>query len=126
MKKIVLMVIAMLSMTMAFAGNENEVEANSNAVVDVKAYDMSLNYNSLARLLNLNMDQEGIIENIHERFCYDMSRAAKASNKSDREALIKKAVNRDLRHMHYVLDDNQYSKYLSVLNVTFNNRGLNY
>ncbi|MCR4774314.1 MAG: hypothetical protein K5854_08160 [Prevotella sp.] len=122
MKKIVLMAMVMLSMTSAFAGNENEL--NITPVADAKAYDMSLNYNSLARLLDLNIEQADEIENIHDRFCYDMSKAAKATNAAERKALVEKAVTRDLRNMHYVLSDNQFNKYRSVLNTTFINRGL--
>ncbi len=119
MKKIILTVVAVLSMTMAFAEDEN-----TNAVNNVQAYNMNVNYGKLADCLNLTIDQEEAVEDVHNAFCAEMMNAAVAS-KDERKEMMDKAINKDLRYMHYILSDVQYRKYLMLLNTTINNRGLN-
>lgn len=112
------MVVAMLSMTMTFAENENAANVNN-----VEAYNMDVNIRRLASALGLTIDQMEAVEDIHRTFNAEMMVAAQA-NKDEREALVEKAVKRDVRYMHYVLDEKQYRKYLMLLNATLLNRGL--
>ena len=49
---------------------------------------------------------------------------AAQANKDEREALVDVAVKKDVRYMRYILDHAQYRKYLMLLNVTLQNRGL--
>ena len=119
MKKMILMVVAMLSMTMtSYAENEN-VENVKN----VEAYDMSINLRKLAVTLGLTLDQMDAVHDIHNTFCAEMMLAAHA-NKDERDALVDEAVKKDVRYMHYVLDQKQYRTYLLLLNTTLRNRGL--
>ena len=118
MKKIVLMVVAMLSMTVSYAENEN-----ANNVKGVEAYDMNVNMRKLAVTLGMTFDQMEAVEDIHRTFCAEMMFAAHA-NKDEREKLVDKAVKKDVRYMSYVLDKEQYRKYLILLNATLRNRGL--
>ena len=111
--------IAMLSMTMTFAENENTKSVNN-----VEAYDMSVNMRKLSVTLGLTTDQMEAVENIHTTFNAEMHLAAQADD-ADRQELLKKAVERDIKWMHYVLDEKQYRLYLTLLNTTLNNRGLN-
>ena len=39
--------------------------------------------------------------------------------------MVDKAIEKNLKYMHYILNTNQYRKYLLLLNTTMNNRGLN-
>ena len=109
----------MLSMTMTFAENEEVKNVNH-----VEAYDMSVNMRKLSVALDLKADQMDAVENIHNYFNAEMQLAAFA-DEADREALVKKAVERDIKWMRYVLDQKQYRTYLMLLNATLNNRGLN-
>ncbi len=118
MKRLFLTVVAVLSMTMTFAENEN-LNNTSNA----SAYNMAVNYDKLADCLGLSTDQAEAVQDIHTSFCADMMNAAGA-NADERNGMIKKAVEKDLKYMRYVLTENQYRKYLMLLNATFNNRGL--
>lgn len=118
MKKIFLTIVAMLSMTMAYAETEN-VNIENN----MKAYDMSVNYTKLAVCLGLDLDQMEVVENIHETFREEMLNVASA--KEDKSERLNTAVKRDLQYMRYVLDDKQFNKYQKLLNVTLDNRGLN-
>ena len=118
MKKIVLMVVAIFTMTTSFAENEN-----NNAVNNVAAYDMTVNMRKLAVALGLTTDQMEAVQDIHTAFCNEMMLAAHAQN-DEREALLDQAVKKDVRYMHYILNDKQYKTYLMLLNATLQNRGL--
>jgi len=118
MKKIVLIMIAMLSMTMANAENEN-----ANTMQATQAYDMHVNMRKLAVTLGLTKDQMEAVQDIHESFCQAMMLAAQATGE-DREVLTDQAVRTDARYMRYVLDHKQYRTYLMLLNATLHNRGI--
>ena len=119
MKKMILMVVAMFSMTMtSYAENDN-----ANATLNVEAYDMNVNMRKLAVTLGLTFEQTEAVQDIHSQFCAEMMLAAHSS-KDERDTLVEKAVKKDVRYMHYVLDQNQYRKYLLLLNTTLRNRGL--
>lgn len=118
MKRLVLSVIVMLSMTLAFAENEN-----TNAENNVQAYDMTVNMNKLGQALGLSWDQLEFVEDVHRAFCADMKNVAMAEE-SERKELMDKAVRKDLAYMRAILSKAQYHKYLLLLNTTFTNRGL--
>lgn len=119
MKKIVLTMVALLSMTAAFA--EGEV---NNESAEAAKYEINFNIGSLSKALELNYDQTRAVEDITSMFASDMSNAAAASG-TERDKLREKAINRDLAYMRSVLDPAQYHNYLRLLNTTLNNRGLN-
>ena len=118
MKKIVLMVVAMFTMTTSFAENEN-----NSAVKSVEAYDMTVNMRKLAVALDLTSDQIEAVQDIHTAFCNDMMLAAYA-HADERNAMVEQAVKKDVRYMHYILNEKQYKTYLLLLNTTLKNRGL--
>ena len=119
MKKMILTVMAVLCMTTTFAKDEN-----ANATSAMSAFDMSVNMKKLSESLNLTVDQIESVADVHHTFCGEMMVAAQAGNEDQKDLMIK-AVNKDLKYMHYILNKDQYRKYLLVLNATFNNRGLN-
>ena len=119
MKKIVLTVVAMLTMTMAFAEGDN-----NNATENVNAYAMNINVNKLGNALGLDIYQMDAVEDIAKSFSTDMQNVAEA-DKDARQAAFKKAIHKNLNYIHSVLDEDQYHKYLLLLNTTLNNRGLN-
>jgi len=125
MKKIVLTVVAMLSMTMAFAeGNEKE---GANETVNLrKNYDMTVSYASVARFLGMNSAQTSDFEAAYEGFYWDMHRAAKAKSDEVRVERTRKAIKRNLARMHYVLNEAQMKKYRMALNTTMVNRGITF
>ena len=118
MKKIVLMVVAMMTMTMGFAENEN-----TTALKGIEAYDMTVNIRKLAVTLGLTFDQMEAVEDIHHQFAQEMMMAATADS-DERDTMVDQAVKKDVRYMHYVLNDKQYRTYLMLLNATLINRGL--
>jgi hypothetical protein len=116
MKRLFLIVVAVLSMTATFAKDEN--------VNTVENYDMSVNIRKLGNCLGLTIDQMETVGDVHKTFCAEMMNAATA-HADDRQGLVNAAINKDLKYMHYILNDKQYSKYLALLNATITNRGLN-
>ena len=119
MKRMILAVVAMLSMTTTFAKSEN-----ANMENDLSAYHMDFSIYSMSNALKLNDDQAEAVEDINRIFNKEMAHAAKASD-DKRQEMKNKAVKKNLSYMHYVLSAQQYHKYLIYLNATMNNRGLN-
>ena len=116
----ILTMVAMLSMTMAFAEGEN-----MNSVNNLAAYDMSCNMNKLAEALSLTGDQREAVDNIYQTFAAEMMFAAQYYSNDQRNEMVKKAINKNIAWMNYVLNDKQRRTYLMLLNTTLNNRGLN-
>ena len=116
----ILTMVAMLSMTMAFAEGENV-----NSVNNVAAYDMSCNMNKLAAALSLTADQREAVDNIYQTFTAEMMFAAQYYSNEQRNEMVKKAISKNVAWMNYVLNDKQRRTYLMLLNATLNNRGLN-
>lgn len=128
MKKIVLTLVAMLSMTMAFASNtENEMEAPKAAEVTSdnmsQNYDMRVNMRRLAVTLNLDAYQMDAVPVVYSQFVREMREAGEA-NSNDRKALVEQAAQKELSNMSYVLNSKQYDTFSTLLNVTLSNRGL--
>lgn len=118
MKRLFLMVIAMLSMTLTFAENENAVEMTTS-----EAYDMKVNIRKLGEVLGLTYDQMESVSDIHRTFCGEMLIASQA-HKEERDVLVEKAVKKDLKYMNYILNSEQFKKYHLLLSTTLNNRGI--
>ena len=118
MKRLFLTVMAVLTMTMTFAENEN-----TNSVNDVNTYDMTINIRRLGETLGLTVDQMETVADIHRAFCGEMMVASQAA-KDDRRSLVDTAVSRDLKYMSYVLTPAQYEKYALLMEATLVNRGL--
>ena len=119
MKKIILMAVAMLSMTTAtFAGNEENAATETAA-----AYALNINVKSLAETLDLTVDQAEAMKDVQTTFAAEMMNAGQASD-ADRQALANKAINKDLKYMKVILSKSQYRKYLMLLNTTLVNRGI--
>lgn len=116
MKKVMILAVAMFAMaTTTFAADE---ATNATA-----AYNMNVKMGSLANALSLNIDQAEAVADVHKNFTADMMNAATAA-KDERTAMIDKAVIKDLKYMHSILNDSQYRKYVMLLNATLMNRGL--
>ena len=119
MKKMILTLVAMLSMTTAFAEGES-----ANNVNNMAAYELNVNMNKLSAALDLKDDQKEAVADIHHTFASELMFAAQYSN-NDRNALVARAIENDVKWMRYVLNDKQMRTYLRLLNSTMNNRGLN-
>ena len=115
----ILTMVAMLSMTTAFAEGENAA-----SVENMEAYDLNINMNKLSKALNLADDQKEAVAEIHHTFASELMFAAEYG-KNDRKAMVARAIDNDVKWMRYVLNEDQMHTYLKLLNTTINNRGLN-
>ncbi len=118
MKRLFLTMVAVLSMTMTFAENENAASLNNT-----EAYNMTVNMKKLAVALGLTKDQMESVAEIHKTFAAEMMFAAQSKGE-ERQKMVEKAINKDLAYMDYVLSSEQYRKYVTLLNITLYNRGL--
>ena len=118
MKKMILTMVAMLSITAAFAEGEKAAE-----VSNLEAYELDINMNKLSMALGLYDDQKEAVEEIHHTFAAELKFAA-VYGKKDRDAMVKRAIDNDVKWMRYILNTNQMHTYLKLLNVTMMNRGL--
>jgi len=118
MKRMILTVVAMLSMTMTFAEKEN-----TSSIMIPSAYKMEVNYGKLGEALRLTQEQLEDVKYVHGEFCSDMASIGSAQ-KDSRKMMMMNAIHKDLRYMRYILDRKQYHKYLMLLNTTLYNRGL--
>lgn len=116
MKKIVLTVVAMMSMAMAYANDETNINVKN-------AYDMTVNVRKLSETLGLTLDQMECLGDLHNKFCGEMLAASEAKG-DERQQKVDEAVVKDLKYMRYILTPAQYDKYEQLLNVTLANRGL--
>jgi hypothetical protein len=53
----------------------------------------------------------------------DMMFAAVMNTEESRNSIVTNAVKKNIKNMHYVLNDAQYKKYLMLLNLTLEHRG---
>lgn len=109
-------------MTLTAVSAEEVKSAKAENTTEVK-YDMTVNYSSLANTLGLDFEQLESVERIHDRYIYDMNKAAKAADDA-RENLVREATAKELKRMSYVLNRDQYRKYNMLINATLINRGL--
>ena len=121
MKKIVLTVAAVMSMTMAL---QQVRTITTTQLQMLTTYKFNVSTYALSRALNLNYDQVDVVEDINRTFATEMMNASVADS-SERDAKVQSAIKKDLSYMRYVLNDRQYREYVKLLNVTLNNRGLN-
>ena len=101
MKRLFLVVVAVLSMTTTFAESESTDKTNN-----ANAYDMSVNLRRLGSTLGLTLDQMESVSDIHRTFCGEMIIAGQA-HKDDRKVLVDEAVAKDLKYMSYILTPEQ-------------------
>lgn len=118
MKRLFLTMVAVLSMTMTFAENENAASQNST-----EAYNMTVNMKKLSQALGLTTDQVESVAEIHKTFAAEMMFAAQYKDE-ERTKMVEKAISKDLAYMDYILNKEQYRKYVMLLNMTLLNRGL--
>lgn len=119
MKRLFMVVVAMLSMTMTFAENETASNLNTTEAYNLKAVNMK----KLGHALNLSKDQMESFAEIHKTFSAELLFASQAAGE-ERQKMMDKAISKDLAYMNYILSPEQYRKYVMLLNVTLLNRGL--
>lgn len=120
MKKYFLMMVMLFTVSVYSFAEGNE----TNEAKRVEQYDIKVNMNKLSSYLNLSKDQEDAVSNIEDNLSKDLMFAAVECSDVSRGKVVVNALNKNMQHMSYVLNKEQYHKYLTVLNMTMINRNI--
>ena len=114
MKRLGLTLVATLCITVASfaAGNQPNSEK----------WDGKINVYQLGKYLNLSGDQTAQVSQICDYFSEQMSYASSAKKNKDEK--LQNAVYGNLKLMKKTLDDKQYYKYATLINLTLRNNGI--
>ena len=116
MKKIVLTVVAAMTMIVGNAKTQN-----TTAVGNVENYGITFDMRRLAVTLDLTYDQMEAVKVITDNLNEDLTSAATA-RRFERHVLVDKALRKDAHNMRNVLNDKQYNTYMKLLGATLQNR----
>jgi len=118
MKKYFIMLAMLFAMNISAFAEDN----NLSEIETVKRYDIKVNTKKLGDCLQLTSDQYEAVETIVNEFSNDLMFAAVECNNVNRGIVTKNAIDKNAKHMSYVLNKEQYHKYLMLLNTTIRNR----
>lgn len=121
MKKYFIMLAMLFAMNVSVFAEDN----NSSEIEIVKRYDIQVNTKKLGECLNLTTDQYDAVGTIVNELSNDLLFAAVECSNSSRDMVTKNAIDKNIKNMSYVLNQEQYRKYLMVLNATVRNRNIN-
>ena len=119
MKKYFIMLVMMLTMSVYSFAEEN----TATKIAETEKYELKINHRKLAYILNMSSDQIEMSNDIISEFERDMVFASVMDTEESRSSIVRNAVNKNIKNMHYVLNGKQYKKYLMLLNLTLENRG---
>lgn len=114
MKRLVLMVVVALGMSAtSFAGNK----------VECKDWKVDVNVAKLSQFLKLNSRQMEEVASISDYFA-DKVQSASYAKETKQGKKLREAVYGNFKLMKRTLTDEQYKKYVQLVNVTLKNKGL--
>ena len=97
-----------------------------NETENVENYCIHVNEKSLSKSLGMSKDQMEICSDVIKEFENDMVFASSNSKGESRKAVTRNAIMKNMRYMKMFLDEAQYKKYVSILNATLVNRGIEF
>jgi hypothetical protein len=98
---------------------------NATKIERIERYNVKVNTKKLADYLQLSSDQFDAVETVTNEFSNDLMFAAVQNGETSRKAVTKNLIEKNVKHMSYILNKVQMHKYLMVLNATMNNRDIN-
>lgn len=98
--------------------------AGENNTQNTEAYNITVNTEKLSNSLSASKDQAESIYDIMKIFSAQMDNAKLETNDSTRSKMVDNTIAMNINYMRQVLSDEQYKKYLTILNSTLRNRGL--
>ena len=118
MKKFFLMMVMMLTMSVySFA------ESNATKLANTEKYELKVNHRRLAYILDMSNDQMEMSDEILSELERDIAFASCMDTEESSEKIVANAVKKNIRYMSYILNDKQYHKYLTLLNLTLEHKG---
>jgi hypothetical protein len=97
---------------------------NATEIERIERYNVKVNTKKLADYLQLSSDQFEAVETVTNEFSNDLMFAAVQNGETSRKAVTKNLIEKNIKHMSYILNKVQMHKYLTVLNATMNNRNI--
>ena len=119
MKKYVIMLVAMFTMSIGSFAEENMASKVENA----KMYELNVNQNKLASALDLSKDQMESVDFLIEDLKKGVLFAYSMESDESKYKILHNAITSNMKNMHCVLNSTQYKKYALLLNLTLKNRG---
>lgn len=118
MKRITLLFVAYLFVGATSFAGERIANVSGNA------WNWSVSAGRLTNYLELNSNQYDEVSTACEYFSDKLLQAARSKDEASRSALVRKAVWGNLKLMKSALSEQQYRKYVTLLNLTLHNKGL--
>lgn len=117
MKKTIILAISLI-----FALN---ISANEFNTTNAEAFDMkNVNIEKISCSLNASKDQKESIIDVMSLFVNQMECIKTEQSTTSRNKMLDNALKMNIEYMKSILDENQYRRYLSILNSTLVNRGI--
>ena len=113
------MMVMMLTMSVYSFANES----SATKMAETEKYELKINHRRLAYVLNMSSDQIEMSNDIISELESDMMFASSMNTDESRNAIVRNAIKKNIKNMHYVLNHAQYKKYLMLLNLTLEHRG---
>lgn len=104
----------------AFAG-ENEVK---NVADEISQYELNVNYDRLANVLKLKGEKRESLKDFINYYELDVENSIISNSEEAKKTLLKNNYEKHVKYMHYILSKKQYRKYIMLLNLTLENRGI--
>lgn len=121
MKKYFIMLVMLFTMSVYSFAEDN----NATKIERIERYNVKVNTKKLADYLQLSVDQIDGVDAVIDEFSNDLMFAAVQSNDSSRGMITNNLLEKNVKYMSYILNEEQMRKYLIVLNATLNNRNIN-
>jgi hypothetical protein len=119
MKKIILTVVAAMTMTLGFAETKNN---QAELVQSVEtSFDLSFDVRRLADKLQLTSEQIEAVQAISNSLNRELETAAQTKG-FGQMIQTEKAISKDMRHMRRILNDKQYNTYVMLMGTTIRNQ----
>ena len=119
MKKIILTVVAAMTMTLGFAETKNNQAAQVQSVET--SFDLSFDVRRLADKLQLTSEQMEAVQQISNTLNRELETATQTKG-FGQMIQTEKAISKDVRHMRRILNDKQYNTYMMLLGTTIRNQ----
>ncbi len=119
MKKVVLTIVALMTVMTGFAETRNH-----RVVKSAENYEMAFDVRRLAAKLDLTAEQIEAMQVIQDSFNEELVVAGTNNWKPERMMAVHQAVRKNAHQMHRVLNDKQFRTYMMLLGTTLHNQGL--
>ena len=119
MKKIILTVVAAMTMTLGFAETKNNQAEQVQSVET--SFDLSFDVRRLADKLQLTSEQIEAVEAISNSLNRELETAAQSKG-FGQVIQTEKAISKDIRHMRRILNDKLYNTYMMLMGTTIRNQ----